>query len=425
LAINPRDDQHLVAVMQLGRYGASGVAGVGFAVSRDGGTHWTDGVLPGLTVATGGPYPKSSDPAVAFGPDGTVYASADALPDTDAGANGIATWRSADGGRSWQGPVIVGGDNASATADGLNVFSPDKSELAVDTVTGSGHHYGRVYLAWFREGQGPVFTAYSDDRAASWQAGPAGTGYPMPDPGSAIPQPLVMPDGGLAVVLEDGAAFGVPMYSNTSDTADSLAAAATDGVTTGNGGNFIRLWTDPTAGSATTGQPLVFTEHQAVGLEANGAVRQQRTGTGNGFYSAAVDPATGQLYVAWGDGRYRSDGVNDIVMTTSADRGRTWTFPQRINTDSTRGEVDHYDPVVAVGPGGAVILAYRQRQEAADITAASWTVHTMLQVSTDHGRTFSAPTQVDQEPTDLRFAADSCCASYTDPSSSVPFLIGR
>ena len=422
LAINPRDNRHLVAVMQLGRYAASGAAGVGFAVSRDGGAHWNDGMLPGLTLDAQGTYPKTSDPSVAFGPDGAVYVSADALPDTEGGPNGIATWRSFDDGNTWLGPVIVGGDNNSATANGINELNPDKSSLVVDPGTGPGHHFGRVYLTWFREGTvGPVLVAYSDDHAASWYAG-TGVGCPVAGPGSAVPQPLVMPDGALTIVLQDSF---TPLsgYPGATGGATDFGSALQDGLANGVGGNHIALYTDPTAGATRAGQPLLFTEVHGVGLEANGPVRQQRGGTENAFYSAAVDPTTGNLYLVWGDGRFRTDSVNDVVLTTSTDGGRTWSYPRAISAGGSVDELNSYDPQITVGqPTGDVYIAYRQRQEAADIHAASWQVHTLVQISADHGRSFSAPIQVDQDHTDLRYAATDCCGLTGDSSNAAAFL---
>src|SRR5205823_2294697 len=70
-------------------------------------------------------------------------------------------------------------------------------------------------------------------------------------------------------------------------------------------------------------------------------------------------------------------------------------------------------------------LAYRQRQEAATAAADghtfSWQVDTMLQSSTNHGATFDAPIQVNQESSDLRFAAVSCCSGLPD-LTAFPFL---
>ncbi len=57
----------LVAAFQTGRIAPGGATDIGWATSTDGGTTWTHGFLPGLTIGEGtGPYDAVSDPAVAY-----------------------------------------------------------------------------------------------------------------------------------------------------------------------------------------------------------------------------------------------------------------------------------------------------------------------------------------------------------------------
>src|ERR671937_724146 len=75
LAVDPNDPDVVVAVFQQGRFDQiGGCVAPGFATSRDGGLTWITGSLPGLTVAASGPFDRASDPAVAIGADGAVYA---------------------------------------------------------------------------------------------------------------------------------------------------------------------------------------------------------------------------------------------------------------------------------------------------------------------------------------------------------------
>jgi hypothetical protein len=75
IAVNPTDPANAVTTYQEGRVDTAGDEANGFATTFDGGKTWTFGELPGLTVAVGGPWKRASDPAVAFGPEGNVYAS--------------------------------------------------------------------------------------------------------------------------------------------------------------------------------------------------------------------------------------------------------------------------------------------------------------------------------------------------------------
>src|SRR6266545_1630758 len=87
VAIDPNHPRVVVAVFQVGRFPDGGAAAIGFARSHDGGRTWTSGVLPGLTRGFGGSFFRASDPSVAFGPDGSAYASSIVIrgPDREEG----------------------------------------------------------------------------------------------------------------------------------------------------------------------------------------------------------------------------------------------------------------------------------------------------------------------------------------------------
>jgi len=57
----------IVTAFQVARIFGGGGADIGFATSTDGGVHWTNGYLPGITVFQGnGTYQAASDAAVAY-----------------------------------------------------------------------------------------------------------------------------------------------------------------------------------------------------------------------------------------------------------------------------------------------------------------------------------------------------------------------
>src|SRR5947199_160322 len=85
-------------------------------------------------------------------------------------------------------------------------------------------------------------------------------------------------------------------------------------------------------------------------------------GTASRRPSAGAD-AGGRLYVAWEDGRFRTDGVNDAVMTWSEDGGTTWAPVERVSPGPTDDHVDRWCTSLAVGANGAVHVMYRQRHE--------------------------------------------------------------
>src|SRR3954469_1398029 len=46
----------IVAAFQVGRFFDGGSSDIGFSTSRDGGTTWQEGFLPGITTFVGGPF---------------------------------------------------------------------------------------------------------------------------------------------------------------------------------------------------------------------------------------------------------------------------------------------------------------------------------------------------------------------------------
>lgn len=97
VAVDPTNPPHLLAGAQEGRYYDAGAQAVGSYISFDGGETWTGGLLPDLTLATGGPWDRATDPVVAFGPDGTAYFDVLALNMHD-DATAIVNFTSNDGG---------------------------------------------------------------------------------------------------------------------------------------------------------------------------------------------------------------------------------------------------------------------------------------------------------------------------------------
>jgi hypothetical protein len=138
-------------------------------------------------------------------------------------------------------------------------------------------------------------------------------------------------------------------------------------------------------------------------------VPAQRAGS---LPAAAADPTSGTIYAVWEDSRYRTDGTNDAVMSRSIDGGLTWTLPQRINPGSTTDHVDHYNVTVAVGAGGTVHVAYRQRDESGKGPLYTPTIDTYYQESTDGGKSFTTPLKVDSTPSNPYYDAFSRDGSF-------------
>ena len=68
------NEDFLAGVFQEGRFATSGGAvDCGYSISHDGGLTWTRALIPRLTMTSGGPYFRATDPVVAFDLNGNVY----------------------------------------------------------------------------------------------------------------------------------------------------------------------------------------------------------------------------------------------------------------------------------------------------------------------------------------------------------------
>ena len=380
IAVNPADPLNAVIGYQEGRIDAHCAQSVGYATTFDGGETWTHATVPHLTVADGGPAAVASDPVVAFGPDDTVYFNA-----LTCSPHELAVSVSHDGGATWDDPIFVPSEQD---------FDDDKNWMIVDNGTGPGHHPGRIYL--MADDGLKIYALYSDDQARTWN----GPYVLYPAPGIGV-QPNVMPNGDLTVVFNTGIFIG-PIPSDADPEVTFLGSAMA--ITTAKG-----------AGSVPTGAPLVFTPPVSVGKDRSTQTPGHRAG--DGLPSAVVDPASGRIYVAWQDARFREDGLNDIVVTWSDDAGLTWTTPRPVDPGPRDDQMEHFTPAIGVGPEGDVHIAYRTQRQGGTV------VNTAYQRSTDGGRTWSDPVPINvglipeylaQDPpqevtvdTDVRFAAFS------------------
>jgi hypothetical protein len=319
LAVDPLDDRHEVAVFQNGRYPDGAAAAAGFATTFDGGTTWITGVLPNLTWVTGGEFERTGDHVVAFGPDGAVYAVMTGFNGrlTATRHSAIVVARSDDGGLRWNDPVVV------QEGHDRHLFH-DNPSIGIDASPASPW-FGRIYVTWIRERfvpgvASPIVLSTSDDGGTTWSPMVNVSDRHTNNEGA---HPMVLPDGSLTIVWARLEGPFTKIESRTS----------TDGGQSF--GPFARVSDDRWRESP----------HMRSGF---------------GLPSSAVDPVTGELSVVWQDGRFRTDGLNDAVISRSSDGGATWTSPARVNLDPPDDHIDHLTPVAAAY-GGIVAVCYRTR----------------------------------------------------------------
>jgi hypothetical protein len=122
----------------------------------------------------------------------------------------------------------------------------------------------------------------------------------------------------------------------------------------------------------------------------------------------AVDSSTGpfrdRMYAAWADSR---SGRYEILLSSSSDKGRTWSKPIVVNDDEARpghgAGPDDFMPEVAVNANGVVALQWYDRRDTPE-NLGWWT---RIAISLDGGESFSSSVKVSEAPFDNDKPGDS------------------
>jgi hypothetical protein len=287
----------MVTAAQSGRFFDGGASDIAYSTSTDSGRTWSQGTLPGITVAGGGgTFERVSDPSVAYDAAHNVWLIS-SIPITSLGSvPNVFVSRSTDGGRTFGSPVTV------ATLG----TSLDKNWTVCDNQQASPFR-GHCYTTFDDNADGDrLKVSTSVDGGLTW--GPArNTGNNAFGLGG---QPVVQPNGTVIIPA-----------ANANESA-VIAWRSTDGGLS---------W-----GSTVTVSAVA--DHAPAANLRSGPLP-----------SAEVD-ATGKVYVVWQDCRFRRGcKSNDIVLSTSTD-GLAWSAVARVPIDATTSSVDHFIPGLGVDP---------------------------------------------------------------------------
>lgn len=351
-------DSTTVATFQAGRSYRCGASNLGWSVSTDVGSTWTEGFLPGTTIhaTPPGPWKRASDPVVVYdAKHDTWLVQGVAIRSCPFSGGDIVVSRSTDGARSFGAPVVVRRNGRT------HLF--DKPWIGCDN-TPTSPFYGHCYSQWDDEAHHLRLNAStSTDGGLTWQP--------------AVIRRDTRVIGGQFVIQPDGTAILVtPQCCPTRID----AFISTDG-----GQTFVGHGTDYSG-------PLAIHDVRASAIEG-----RFRHIIEPPFLSADIDSA-GHVYVVWPDCRFRNLGPddcsqNDIVMSTSGD-GRHWSDVVRIPIDARSSSVDHFMPAIAVDPttsgASAHIAVVYYFYPDAECRVATCELNVGLVSSTDGGSTWAS-----------------------------------
>lgn len=336
----------LLAVFQEGRQTDGGSTDVGYSVSSDGGITWRHGLAPQLTLITGGPYSRASDPVAAIDLNGTMFLNSLGILGGTSSSFDVLVNRSLDGGTTWSAPIKV------FTGTGARI-QPDKNWIAVNDHPGAPHA-NRLAVTFTNfttntagQNTGSNLVCLTSDNAGLTWSGP----FAITPAGSSNQgtQPMFLPDGSLIVFyatffINQSTAFYLE-YKRSLDGGTTWPATATRLATVTN------VWDDPVlrgesflfsaaeAGSSGTlflawnevvaGSPSIRTMRSTdLGVSWSTPVKINATPAGVSVLSPTISSSLdGQtLAVSWLDKRNAPDGQNfiDVYGAASTDGGVTW-----------------------------------------------------------------------------------------------------
>ena len=342
VAVNPRDEDHIIASWQQDRWSTGGARGLVAGVSFDGGRNWLEVTIPGLTLCSEGSFLRASDPWLTFSPNGTLYHMSLVVdqslieflrdigdPPPGEGRSAMLVQKSMNGGLSWSDPIAVVDENFPGLHD-------------KQTITADPHDSDFVYAVWDRldliNGGGPALFSRTTNGGESWEKARI-----LFDPGIEA-QTL----GNQIVVLPNGTLlnfFNFIEFLPDSTERESLAIKRST--------NRGEKWLPK-------GPPIIAASLQpSLNLVAPGT--DQGIRGGEELFDVAVDSEYGTLYAVWQDGRFENFEIESVALSVSYDGGLSWTDPVKINKTPRNIPIQNqqaFVPSVAVNEKGRVAITY-------------------------------------------------------------------
>ncbi|HEV2711890.1 MAG TPA: sialidase family protein [Gaiellaceae bacterium] len=334
----------VVAAFQVGRFRDGGAVNTGWATSRNGGRSWRSGVLPALTRASvpAGPWDRASDPVVAYDALHATWLIA-SLALRPGNSAAVVVSRSSDG-LTWSPPVTV------VQAPWNPNLLLDKEWIVCDNGAASPFR-GSCYVTYSDFRTLRLEFQASRDGGLTWSsqvAAPENAGRPsIVGRWAPAPQPVVQPDGDLIVPYYDedrlasvrsadgGRSFSLPVTVAPTrfKPTPGLRAPPLPSAEVDRDGTVYVAW--PDCGTTCARNDIVLSSSPD-GVSWSAPTRVPLGGGAEfvipGLAADASRP--GRLALAYY--AYASSGALDAGFVATADGGRRWSAPRRLNTETMR-----------------------------------------------------------------------------------------
>ncbi len=367
VAVNPANSKNIIGVWQQDRWSNGGAHGLVAGFSSNGGKTWGETPLPFSACAGGLGYERASDPWVSIGPDGTAYTVSISFNAAN-NNNAVAAAVSTDGGKTWTHLSVIIADNQPNFQ-----FFNDKESVTADPVkagfayvvwdrleTPNGNPDAELHTAAFR---GPAFFAETINGGLTWSSPKVIVDTPSRQ--QTIGNQIVVDR--KTGVLYDFFDLITPPFSVTAFKVAFVKSV--DGGVTWTAPQLIADLRTVFVSDPNTGQPIR---------------------TGDIIPEAAIDPATGQLYVVWQDSRFNGGHFDEVALSTSTDGGADWSTPIRVNTPTGRPA---FTPSITVDSAGVVGVSYYDFRNLGSLTATLPTDY-WFTTSTNNGASFGGEVHI-------------------------------